>query len=579
MALKKKLFSWLFKGDEESVPEEESAAAEAQEASVEEAPPPDPAILELNRDHALYQLYDLWERQSGCARLPVLRLEDPGSLPKGWLEKELDRLRQAIASAAGPRLTKAKETKTEPKKPQPEGAEPVPEAEPKLPDLNAQPWIFLSADRLAAWIMIFPPVGEGAGLTAELLSDSLRQNEISFGVNEELVARLPEMPVAEQYLHMYLLAAGQPAVDGKDGHIVDFFPRVVERKVSVNEDGQVDYTSLDFVQNANEGDAICQLIPHTDGVPGTTVQGKPIAAKNGKKAVLPKGRNTAPNEDGTKLLATKPGHVEFTGRSFQVEPVLNISGNVDYSTGNISFLGDVHVYGDVCTGFSVRAMGNVQIDGVLEGEVEAGKDLVVAKGILGGRDSIIRAHRNVFAKYMENSSIHVQESLQADCIVNCDVYSDGEVQVLTGRGTIIGGKVSAARRVSAKIVGSKAEGLTRIVLGGLPCAEFERELLVRDLAEREDEMKKTECQPDSPAKLNRLSKIRLQISVNKMKLKQMDKDLQKLKESLEEQEKARLECDIAYAGTEIIIGSNTLRLTHETHKCVARLAEGEIRVF
>ena len=44
--------------------------------------------------------------------------------------------------------------------------------------------------------------------------------------------------------------------------------------------------------------------------------------------------------------------------------------------------------------------------------------------------------------------------------------------------------------------------------------------------------------------------------------------------------KARLECGIAYAGTEIFINGKSLRLNRETHKCVARLADdGEIRVF
>ena len=60
----------------------------------------------------------------------------------------------------------------------------------------------------------------------------------------------------------------------------------------------------------------------------------------------------------------------------------------------------------------------------------------------------------------------------------------------------------------------------------------------------------------------------------------MDKDLAALHEALEGMGKARLECGIAYAGTEIFINGKSLRLNRETHKCVARLADdGEIRVF
>lgn len=584
MALKKPILSWLFGSRQKEDGAEPTAEAEMQAEQAGQAeevqPLHDPAALELNPDHALYRLYELRQKEVGVEAPPLLRLDDPGVLPEGWIEKELGRLRQSLTTASGSRLTKS-QPKPVPAKPKPTpedpDAEPEPEEEPPLPELNALPWIFTSADKLAAWVLVFPPVGGGRELTRDALNNVMRENGIAYGMDEDLLNRLPD--AKDRYFHLHLLASGQPAVDGKDGRIVDFFSRVAERKITVNDQGQVDYTALDLFQNADEGEAICQLIPHTNGEPGRNVLGKEIAARNGKKVTLPKGRNTVANDDGTKLLAAKAGHVEFTGRSFQVKPVLDISGNVDYSTGNINFLGDVHVRGDVCTGFTVRAVGNVQVEGVVGGAVEAGGDLIVAKGIVGGRETIIRAHRSVIAKYLENSSVHAHENLQTDCIMNSEVYSDGEIEVRSGRGAIIGGKVSAAKKISANIVGSKAEGLTRIVLGGLPCAEFERELLMHEIEDLEELIRKTECQPDSPTRLSRLSKSRMQVSVNRMKLAQMDKDLEEMREGMEEQEKARLECDVAYPGAEITIGSTTLRLAKETHKCVARLTGGEIRLF
>ena len=574
MAFKKYILSDLFPGKQKLVPkaQEADAAEQAQPAAAQAAEAPDaaahiPSLLVLPAGHAVHRLFELWVRQTGRRPPPRIQLDDPGILPEGWLAPEMERLEAAITAAAGARLDKLKpdgKAKT--------GEEPAPP-----PALDAEPWVFLSAGQLAAWMLVFPPMG-GAELSRELLAKALEQNKIAFGVDGEMLEKLPEAP--DCYFHLQLLAKGRPAVDGKDGKIVDFFARQVEKEIKADEFGQVDYTAISTIQNANKGDAICQLIPHTEGEPGMTVQGKDIPAKNGKKVTLPKGRNTEASEDGTKLLASQAGHVEFTGRTFQVKSVLDIPGNVDYSTGNINFLGDVHVRGDVCTGFFVRAVGSIRVDGVIEGAVEAGADLIVGKGILGGPQSIIRAHRNVFAKYMENSRVQARENLTADCIVNCDVYSDGVVQVCTGRGTIIGGRVSAGQGVSAKVVGSKAEGLTTILLGGLPCAEYERELLLREIGEMEEQLQKLENQPDGPAKLSRLSKTRMKISVNRMKLDQMDKDLAALHEALEGMGKARLECGIAYAGTEIFINGKSLRLNRETHKCVARLADdGEIRVF
>lgn len=580
MALKNQLLSWLRSlkagGSTEEQSAEELSAAESSEATAKAADTPDPALLDFPLEHAIHQLYDLRARQYGWAPLPRIYLDDPGVMPEGWLPKELERLRSGITTVAKSRLEKTKQKPPKPKNPQnPQNPQEI-EEEPIA--LDAMPWIYNATNRLAAWMVVFPPVGEGLELSREMIDKCLKENEISFGIDEELLNSL--LSNEERYLHSYLIARGVPATDGKDGSIVDFFSREIKQEIKTDEFGQVDYTALNLVQNVKEGDPICQLIPETEGIPGTTVQNKEIPAKNGKKVSLPKGRNTEVSEDGTKLIAAKPGHVEFSGRTFQVRPVLDIGGSVDYSTGNISFLGDVHIRGDVCTGFSVRAVGNVRVDGVVEGAIEAGGDLIVGRGILGSQQAIVRAHRNIFAKYMESSRVHARENLQTDCIVNCSVYSDGHVQVLSGRGTIIGGRVSAAHGVSAKIVGSKAESLTTISLGGLPCAEFERELLLRDIEELQESQKKLECQPDGPAKLSRLSKTRMQISVNKMKLDQMDKELEVLQAELEAKGKARLECGIAYPGTEIIIKDKSLKLTTETHKCVARLSDdGEIRLF
>ena len=70
---------------------------------------------------------------------------------------------------------------------------------------------------------------------------------------------------------------------------------------------------------------------------------------------------------------------------------MEIDGNVDYAVGSINYVGDVHVHGDVLSGFSIQAMGDITVDGVVEAcTIEAGGDLVVAKGIAGSDQAIIR---------------------------------------------------------------------------------------------------------------------------------------------------------------------------------------------
>lgn len=565
MSFKDTISSWLFGSKSEKKPDQEELsqtdlAPPADGTPVLKEEPSDPTLLELSAEHPIIRLYNLRSQEIDGLSMPQLRLDDQGILSPDSFRRELNRLRQGATSAAISRLAKA-----------------VPKVKDvPTPDLDALPWVFLSSDKLAAWVMVFPPVGQGQEVTSASIRQALEAQSVVYGVDEELADRLPQDE--NRYFHLFPAAKGRRAVDGLNGSVVDAFPRTVERTVETDEYDQVDYASLNLVQNVEKGDEISRLIPPTIGQPGRTVQDQEIPAKDGKVPALPKGRNTEITEDGLRLVASQAGCVEFTGRSFQVKPTLDISGNVDFSTGNINSLGDVHIHGDVLSGFTVRAMGNIHVDGVVEAGsiVEAGGDLVVVKGILGDEDTVVRAHRSIFSKYMENATVYARENLQTDCIVNCKVYSDGDVVVSSGRGTIIGGQISAARKVEAKVVGSRAEGRTSIFLGGLPCTSFEREVLRQQLKELEDELKKTENRLDSSSKASRMAKERMQLSTGKLKLEKLEMELAEAKDDTRENDRRRLECGLAYPGTEITIGEETLSLKQEYKQCTFKLLSGEI---
>lgn len=575
MSLKGKLTELLFRQKPEEAPREEASAAKttaegaAQEA--ESVAAFNPAMLELPSDHPLYRLYNVRRQESGYLPTPRLCMDEDGVLPAEVVQAERERLKTLLMAKCAARL---RQTKRKPKKNAKKKEEEGEEEDQLI--LDAQPCFFFSADKLYAWGIVFPPVGYGMEVSRDMLYRSLAENGILYGVNTRLIDRLPMD--REKYFTLFLAAVGKPAFDGTNGNIVDSFPREPVRVLEVDEFDRVDYTALNLIHNVKQGQEICRLIKPTEGEPGRTVLDTEIPAKAGQSVPLPKGRNTEISEDGTLLLASIAGDVEFTGRSFQVKPVLEIPGNVDFSTGNINFLGDINIRGDVLSGFTVRAMGNIQVGGVVEAgsSVEAGGDLIVVKGILGDGSTIIRAHRSIFSKYIENSTIYVRENLQTDCIVNSRVYSDGEVLVLSGRGTIIGGRIWAAKRINALTVGARSECRTSVMLGGLPCTNFEYELVQRELKILEMEMEKLECQLDTTGKPGLLEKTRMKLSVAELKLKQLESELADIRIEAEESNAGRLECGLAYPGTEISFGDETIRLRHEHRKCAASMVKGEI---
>ena len=570
MANKNPLLSWLFGSGREGEPE---VPVKQTEAPVQPETPPAvtaPTQLAPAPDHTVNKLWQLWTEQAGPQCPPSFCLEDPEGesepIPAAQVQQELARLLLTVNVSANQRLEKArpKETGTE--------------AEGLSPALDAQAVAFVASDQLTAWVFAYPPVGGGKELTRDMLIKALGEKQVAYGIDNALMDALPGRQ--DRYFRLYIAARGRAAVHGKDGRIIDMFSRQPERKMVVDEFNRVDYASISLIQNVEEGDVICQVIAPTQGEGGKTVLGRDLPARDGKPAVVPKGRNTALNDQGDALVAVRTGHVEFSGRTFQVKPVMDIAGNVDYSTGNINFLGDVHVHGDICTGFTVRAMGSITVDGVVEAAtVEAGTDLVMVKGAQGDNRAVLRASHSIYAKYLENCCVYAMEDLHADCIINCDVYCDGLVEVRSGRGTIIGGSIWSAREVSAEVIGSRSECCTDVVLGGLPCQEFDHEVLTREIADLEEELEQIERQPESPTKFSRMGKLRIQLSLDKSKLEQFDQDLEELRKNQDNLSACHLTCSVAYPGASLTIGSASYRFRQETRPVAAKLLDEDICII
>ena len=140
----------------------------------------------------------------------------------------------------------------------------------------------------------------------------------------------------------------------------------------------------------------------------------------------------------------------------------------------------------------------------------------------------------------------------------------------------MGGRTWAAKKISASAVGAKSEVRTAVALGGRPCANFERDLLRRELRELSQELERLEDQPDSTTKSSLLGKVRMRSSVAEHKLQLLEENLAAEPAAPTDPEGARMECGVAFAGTEISFGDEFLRLRHETHQCVAKLVCGEI---
>ena len=178
------------------------------------------------------------------------------------------------------------------------------------------PFFFFSTDKLYAWLVILPPINGGEDITHDTLYLALMDNQIVYGVDTRLVDHISHDE--RRYFNLFLVAKGKPAFDGRNGNIVDNFPRKIERVLEINEYDQVDYTALHLIHNVKQGEEISRLIKPTDGEPGRTVQDQEIPAKSGKFVPLPQGRNTEISEDGVKLLASIEDTLNLPAAAFRL---------------------------------------------------------------------------------------------------------------------------------------------------------------------------------------------------------------------------------------------------------------------
>ncbi len=515
--------------------------------------------LHLPETHPVSWLWELHRAEHGAVAPCHISLDKgaEGVLAPGTETEELERLSRLLADAGRARMLRAMS---------PRGT---------LADLPAGLIFFLPRDGMSAWMLAFPPTGRGQELTASMLLRALAEEKIVFGLDRELLNRLLSRP--DRYFHLWLIARGRPPAAGEDGWVEECFPREVPLDFPDGRGARVDYTALRRICPVKAGEVICRLIPPGTGTQGRTVRGEPLPSEPGKPAGLLKGRNTLLSEDGSRLIAAREGHVIFTGRFFEVRTTLEIDGDVGSATGNLNYLGDIHIRGDVRSGYTVRATGSVMVDGAIEGtSVEAGNDLMVGQGVQGNGKAEIRAHRHVYARYLENCTVYTGGDLYSDCVIGCELYCDGHIQVTTGRGAVIGGVLRAGRGMRAGSIGARNELRTEVELGGQPYEDWQRKQVLRELDEMERAEAEAARQPDSPQVQQQRADLRLRRAVSRMRLDRMDRRSAQDRPA-DKTSPVTLTAERLYPGTVLSIDGISRAVERTMDACRVTLEHGRVR--
>ena len=276
-----------------------------------------------------------------------------------------------------------------------------------------------------------------------------------------------------KYCTDFVIAHGVPPEESEDGYVEYFFNTDLSVKPAQKEDGSVDFFNLKTVCECKEGDLLARLHPAKQGSFGIDVTGEHVLPRPVENVQLLFGKNVAINQERTELTANCSGHVRLVEGMVVVSDVYEVK-DVDTSTGNIDYDGNLLINGNVHEGFTVKASGDIEVRGVVEGAtVEAGGTVTVVRGINGNNVGKVTAGVNIIAKYIENTMVEAGNYVQTEAIINSQVTAGSTITVEGKRGFITGGPIRARKSIKAKTIGSDM-GTTTILEVGLDPKKKER---------------------------------------------------------------------------------------------------------
>jgi uncharacterized protein len=430
-----------------------------------------------------------------------------------------------------------------------------------------------------------------APLTAEDAREALRNSGVLEGIHEDRLIKLFEEARFDQEV---LVAEGRPPKDGEDAWVEFFFDAKREFQPKEDSDGRIDYHDVSFFASVAKGDKLCLLHPPTQGETGSSVTGMEIAPKSGRDRLLPQGSNTEVSpHDPNLLLASENGCVTLNKTKFvEVTPRLQIKGDVDFSTGNVNFVGSLLIVGDIKAGFKVTATGDLEVGGCIEdSEVEVGGSMLLKKGFIGRGKGLVKTAGDLTVKYVHGQNIVCGGNLIVGGeLMHCKARVAGNVIASSRKGAIIGGKIECQGNIESTQVGNQSYTHTELVLG----CDFQLQDRLREIDEELGKL--TENQ-------DKVKKALYNFSMLKIKMKgQLSPEHQALYERLQEtgryypkyrleldQERKRIGAEIArhkdsfikvqktlFPGVKVTIGNYTRIFNEKWDNQVLREVKGEI---
>ena len=459
---------------------------------------------------------------------------------------------------------------------------------PRKPELDqdAEVEFDISKDKLEAFITFKPAIG-GKNYSFEEVKSMAGEAGINYGLNE---AKLKNIINNNEAVENELIADGKEPVSGKDAKLIYHFVTDDNNVGTKREDGSIDFFDLGQIANVKPGDALVTKEESEPGEPGMSVLGDEIPAPKPKDCELPSGKNVEKKDN--KLFSEIEGQAVRDGKRVHVLPIHEVNGDVDLSVGNIDFIGNVLIKGDVKEGFKIKAEGNIEVKGrVSAADLIAGNEVIVHSGFIGKDKAKIKADGDIKVKFIENGALNAGNNIYiSEAAMHSNLVAGGSISVTEGKGLLVGGEAKAASKIEANVIGSTLATRTVLEVGIDP--ELKEEM--RNIKEQIKEAKSNILKSNKAIKmLDKLKEAHGELPKDKelmyYRLKKTEKNLNKtIKEKRSRLEELELKIEKVskgkitvnksiYPGTKLIIGKAQYNVQDEMRVSAFVEDKGEVR--
>ena len=333
---------------------------------------------------------------------------------------------------------------------------------------------------------------EKVGLSLTELISIIKDAGVVAGIKREILEVVIKSVEAGKGLEKIVIAEGIEPFKGVEPSLE--FKFTISDKPTVDESGRTNYRELSKVINVKTDQLLAIKKKLKPPVNGITVTGEKKNFNEIHDIPFIAETNIIQDEQENTIFyrSATDGALFFKNNVLTVLPEFTVSEDVDFSTGNISFKGDVKIHRDILPDFKVDCEGKLTVHGsAIACHIKSLSDIDVKGGIVGKNKGEAISKKNIFATFVENAKLIAEEDIVIkNGIIGSNVKCNGYLKIENRKARIVGSDVRAAKGIMTINAGSRFDTTTRITTGIDPEKEKEyhkvRELFEKRIGEAKE---------------------------------------------------------------------------------------------